>query len=712
MPLIADGAQFDNDLVDVAGGTQADDDANDFYETTFDISRDGRYVVFASEATNLDPADTDSRQDIFIRDMSTGEVDLVSRATGAAGAAGDSASYWPSLSADGRYVAFYSAASNLATGAAGEIQNVFVRDTVADTTELISREDGVGTPDGSSNSWNPAISADGNRVAFQTNANNLSDDDVDTETNVLVRDRTTNLNLLVSRADGPAGLGANDASEVESHGISEDGSMVVFSSRADNLHPDDLDTGSDVFVRDLSADTTELVSRASGAAGDKGDSDSSGAAIADDASKVAFESNSANLDPAVISSADIHLYSRDLGTDATELVGRETGVAGAPIDDYSVYADVSAEGRYITFVSGLADVSPAAAWVRDTVDATTSLLSQANGSGGPSVGTSGVPAISSDGAYGVFSTDGSGVSADTIVNPALVHVYRRQLAAVVAEPPETTITSGPADGATITTNSTSFGFSSSAVPSTFECEVDAGSFAACTSPRLLSGLAEGSHTFSVRAIDGDLMVDPTPAERTFSVDLVDPPVELPPPVQGGAVNVIPISGEVLVKLPGTDTFIPFEEAQQLPVGTIFDLRDGRIRLISSAKGDKTRSALFYGGVVKVLQAKKDGAYTVVKLVGKLEGCGKKKGREVAARRGKKGGRGAWGKGGGGHRSQGGKSSGTVRGTWWLVEDLCNGKTRTFVKEGKVTVRDFKRKRTVKLKKGESYLAPGPKKIKK
>ena len=289
--------------------------------------------------------------------------------------------------------------------------------------------------------------------------------------------------------------------------------------------------------------------------------------------------------------------------------------------------------------------------------------------------------------------------------------------------PETTIDSGPAEGSTSNDPTPTFSFSSSEPASTFECRIDAGTFGACSSPDTRPVLLDGPHSFEVRAIDNGSNPDPTPASRSFSVDTVvppppdspppDPDPALPAPVQGEAVNAVPVSGEVFVKLPGTNAFVRLEDAEQLPTGTIFDLRNGRINLISSAEGDTTRSALFYAGLVKVLQAEKDGAETVVKLVGPLEGCGKRSSEGPIKRQSRAAaikGRGVWGKGGGGHKSSGKKSSGSVRGTWWLVEDLCSGETRTFVKDGVVSVRDFERRRTVKLRKGEEYLAPGPKRL--
>jgi hypothetical protein len=91
------------------------------------------------------------------------------------------------------------------------------------------------------------------------------------------------------------------------------------------------------------------------------------------------------------------------------------------------------------------------------------------------------------------------------------------------DPPDTTINSGPADNSTITTASPSFGFSSTEPGSTFQCSVDGAAFAACTSPRSIGPLANGSHTFAVRAIDPAANADPSPATRSFQVAVAPPP---------------------------------------------------------------------------------------------------------------------------------------------------------------------------------------------
>ena len=134
------------------------------------ISADGRYVAFISDASNLVPGDTNGVTDIFVYDRQTGTIERVSVA--ADGTQGNGGSCQPSISADGRYVAFSSYASNLVPGDTNGISDVFVYDRQTDTIERVSvAADGT---QGNSYSWQPAsISADGRYVAFSSFASNL-----------------------------------------------------------------------------------------------------------------------------------------------------------------------------------------------------------------------------------------------------------------------------------------------------------------------------------------------------------------------------------------------------------------------------------------------------------------------------------------------------------------------------------------------------------
>ena len=140
------------------------------------------------------------------------DTTLVSRVSGANGAGGNGDSDDPSLSADGRYAAFHSIAANLSGEDADGIADVFRRDLQTDVLTLVSRATGAGGAGGTDSSQTPSISADGRVVAFESNADNLSADDDNTYLNVFVRDLEENTTTLVSRVGGAAGAGGNDSS--------------------------------------------------------------------------------------------------------------------------------------------------------------------------------------------------------------------------------------------------------------------------------------------------------------------------------------------------------------------------------------------------------------------------------------------------------------------------------------------------------------------
>ena len=139
--------------------------------TSFDpaLSADGRFVVFNSGASNLVPGDTNGTNDVFLHDLQTGATRRVSRGLG--GAEADGASFEPAISADGRIVAFTSFASNLVLGDTGIASDVFVSDSHTGRIRRVSV--GPGGIEGNSTSAQPSISADGRVVAFSSRASNL-----------------------------------------------------------------------------------------------------------------------------------------------------------------------------------------------------------------------------------------------------------------------------------------------------------------------------------------------------------------------------------------------------------------------------------------------------------------------------------------------------------------------------------------------------------
>ncbi|HEX6714841.1 MAG TPA: PKD domain-containing protein [Thermoleophilaceae bacterium] len=193
------------------------------------------------------------------------------------------------------------------------------------------------------------------------------------------------------------------------------------------------------------------------------------------------------------------------------------------------------------------------------------------------------------------------------------------------------------------------------------------------------------------------------------------------PVAGQNVNLEPVTGIVLVKVPGTDKFVPLVAPTQVRDGSIIDARKGRVRItIDNGRGGLD-TADFYGGIFRFTQPKvKAGQFWFANLYlygGSFKGCpGAPRDPKVASlsrtrskRSQGKSVRQLWGSGEGAFRTVGRFSSATVRGTTWLTNDKCNG-TLTKVTAGKVGVRDFVLNKTIVVKKGKSYFAqPKPRK---
>ncbi len=176
------------------------------------------------------------------------------------------------------------------------------------------------------------------------------------------------------------------------------------------------------------------------------------------------------------------------------------------------------------------------------------------------------------------------------------------------------------------------------------------------------------------------------------------------PVLGRAVNTAPVSGQVLVKLPGQG-FVPLSGGQQIPVGSLLDTTRGTVRMTSAAN---TRGAVqtgdFTGGVFQVAQTRSGGGLTDLNLSGgSFSACAVGAGRRAVAARSSRVVRRLRGKARGRFRTRGRYSAATVRGTDWTVADRCDG-TLTSVRTGVVAVRDFRKRRNVTVRAGRSYLA--------
>lgn len=317
------------------------------------LSRDGRFLAFASEDPALNGEDLDFSttlagdrsplRDVFVYDRTTGAVTLVSRRSGPSGAPSNADSNLPAISANGRYVAYGTAATNFIRGAFG---GVFVRDLQAKTTTLAGRGNGLGGE--ALPASNPSISANGAKVAFVVVFKHTRG-----RQEIAVRDVKRNRTTVVSRAGGARGaIAFDDCSDPE---ISANGRYVAFASEAGNISRADDDRVEDIFVRDLKTNRTILVSRAGGKHGAPGHGDSSNPSISASGRYVAFESYANNLGPRDNGSVP-DVFVRDLRTGRVTLVSRASGgeVANASSQDPAI----SGNGRYIAFDSRGSNLSP------------------------------------------------------------------------------------------------------------------------------------------------------------------------------------------------------------------------------------------------------------------------------------------------------------------------------------------------------------------
>jgi Tol biopolymer transport system component len=309
------------------------------------MSKDGRYVAFYSNAANLVAGDTNRARDVFVHDRQTGETTRVSVANDGSQANGES--FAPAINGDGRYVVFSSSASNLVAGDQNNADDIFLRDRVANTTTRVSI--GLGGAEPNAGSFNPAISADGNVVAYESDATNLVPGDTNGLRDVFVYDRASGTTTRVSvstagdEADAPSGQPALDAN----------GGIVAYSSFADNLITLDENFTADVFVYDRAAHTTTRVSVYTGDF--EADGNSFHPSLSADGRFVAYDSDSFNLawyDPD--EGFDVYIWDRQAGVISNVSVD-DAGNLG---DDTSSWPSISSDGRYVAYQTEATDIVP------------------------------------------------------------------------------------------------------------------------------------------------------------------------------------------------------------------------------------------------------------------------------------------------------------------------------------------------------------------
>ncbi len=371
------------------------------------VSRDGRYVVFTSDANSLVTGDRNSARDVFLRDTTlpatdTNALKLVSRtATGS----GNQLSSQPFISADGQYIVFSSAATDLVTGDTNGQQDIFLYTVSTGVITLVSRTI-TAIADNASSSASVAVDAGGEvYVAFISRAGNLGVTNAGVN-NVFVWKKSTGAITAVSKSSPTAGGNLDSSTPI----ISADGKYIAFTSNASNLvtanfaGPDGNNV-SDVFLYDIAAGTLNLASQN---AGTIGNGSSYNPIVSDTNGVVAFESRASNLSAIADTNntVDIFRYSNATGTSLVSVnAGGNAAGASAGSGFGSTGASISADGNTIAFTSDSNTLSATSdsngkndVFVRNVTTATTTLISRSR--------TTTTNAANGDSSNAVLSADG------------------------------------------------------------------------------------------------------------------------------------------------------------------------------------------------------------------------------------------------------------------------------------------------------------------
>ncbi|HEY3265374.1 MAG TPA: hypothetical protein VGM37_00495 [Armatimonadota bacterium] len=364
------------------------------------ISADGRFIAFVSGASNLVPGGAPDVDDVYLRDRLSGQTTCVSVAT--TGARGDADSDSPAISADGRFIAFRSYASNLVPGDANGVEDIFVHDVRLGTTVRVSTDSAGHEADSFSDA--PAISADGAVVAFSSRASNLAANAPAGLRGIYAHVMKTGATALVTHAfDGAAANG-----DSFSPSLSADGRIVAYSSPASNIVLGDFNQESDVFLTDRLTGATSRVSVGGG--GLEANSDSDSPALSGSGRAVAFRSFATNIAPGASGLGDIFL--RDVSAGVTTLVS--AGTSGLPANAASEAPAISADARFVAFQSLASNLvaSDINGWedvfLRDVRTGQTMLISAASAHGDY---WSQAPAMTPDALYVAFTSYASNLDA-------------------------------------------------------------------------------------------------------------------------------------------------------------------------------------------------------------------------------------------------------------------------------------------------------------
>jgi Tol biopolymer transport system component len=378
------------------------------------MSSDGRYLVFSSLADNLATGDTNGKRDIYRKDLSTGEATRCSTST--SGGEPNQDCNNPSISADGRYIAFESVAWNLVSDDTNNTYDVFCKDLV--TGNLIRCSTDSSGTQGDQESTNPCMSSDGKFIAFESAATNLVAGDTNNCRDIFRKNLATGETLRCS-ADAS---GIQDNNTCYRPRLSQDGRYVVFESAASNLVSTDTNGEWDIFRKDMVSG--EIVICSTDSSGTQADGSSKYAAMSTDGKYVSFRSDAANL-VAGDYNANFDIFLKDLSNGQT--VCCSTNPAGSFVNGIGERSAVSDDGRFVVFEArsyflvGSSGPGSTSIYLKDL--STGRVLHCANSSiiGGQYGGLN--PSISSDGRYVAFESRTPLVAGD---NNDLTDIFRKE----------------------------------------------------------------------------------------------------------------------------------------------------------------------------------------------------------------------------------------------------------------------------------------------
>ncbi|MBI3774634.1 MAG: PD40 domain-containing protein [Gammaproteobacteria bacterium] len=342
------------------------------------ISADGNYIAFQSAASDLVSGDTNARTDIFLYDRRNSITTRVSIGVGGAETNGDSKA--PAISQDGRYIAFESQATNLVTNDIGGWQDIFVYDRVTATTVRVSvSSSGV---EANNHCLHAALSGDGRFVAFISAASTLTSDDANSLSDVFLHDRDPDQNGVFDENYGSTvrvsqsgtGMLANSSNFPS---ISRNGQYVAYSSSDATLVAGDTNNLQDIFIYHRPSGVTERVSVASN--GQQSDGESTFTSVSEEGRYVAFISSATNLVSGDTNSkADVFVRDRMAGT----TVRASMSNSGTQSGGASTNPVISGDGRYVSFATESAALTSRLAGEAALVPVIFDAITAATGGGG------------------------------------------------------------------------------------------------------------------------------------------------------------------------------------------------------------------------------------------------------------------------------------------------------------------------------------------